>query len=162
MESPAIETVVLTSNYAWYLTAINPDGNPMVAAAHEGISVADEFRETLKRLAAADKRIVIVMPHTYDKVTFMAALRRGYALGATEQLVMPKQVQQDAITTMVQELSKSIEMDLIYPDIAFCDTQTCRFFDDDGDVHLSDGAHLTMKTGRVVLDQLPPGWHHKR
>lgn len=162
VESPAIETVVLTSNYAWYLTAINPNGKPMVSAADGGMSIPDEFRETLKRLAAAGKRIVIIMPHTYDKVPFMAALRRGYASGATQSLIMPKHVEQvDAITAMIEELSKSIEMDLIYPDTAFCDSKACHFFDEDGDVHLSDGAHLSMKTARKVLDQLPPGWHHK-
>lgn len=162
---PEVETVVITSNYLWYLTGRNAIDEPLVAPVKKDETFADEVRITLERLAAAGKRVFVVMPHSYDKVPFTAALRRAYALGNTASLTMPKPSLKtgiDAVTAVVEEQAPRLGIERVYPDRVMCEAERCRVFDEDGDVYLSDGSHLTSKTARKVLEQLPPGWFRRR
>jgi peptidoglycan/LPS O-acetylase OafA/YrhL len=162
LQEPAVQTVVLTSNYFWYLTAKNLTGGPILAATHTGANMVGEFQEMLERLAAADKRIIVVMPHPSDKQLFHRALRRAFVLGTTAALATPAPpAEPDALSAMIESLSLRISVDRIYPHLLMCDADKCRVFDADGDLYLSDGAHVTAKMARAILARFPQDWHRR-
>lgn len=136
-------------------------GTPILAATHQGASVADEFRHMLERLAAAGKRIVVVMPHPSDKDQFNAALRRAVVAGSTSDLTTPGQTNgPDAITAMIESLPSHIKIDRIYPDRMMCAAGACRLFDKAGNLYLSDGAHLAPKMADDIVATFQQGWQH--
>lgn len=161
LATPSVQTVVLTSNYFWYLTGKNEFGRPILAATDRRYDVPAEFRIMLDRLSAAGKHIVIVMPHPSDKAQFNFALRHAFVVGRTAALTIPRPIPvKDGITTMVEHLPPRYQVDRIYPDALMCDVQKCRVFDADGALFLSDGAHLTPKTAHQVVGRFPPDWVH--
>ena len=153
-----IHTVVLNSSYNWYQTARNLAGMPILAGTHPGRSAVMEFESMLETLAAAGKRVVVVMPHPDDKDRFNAALRRAYVEGTTADLTLPLP-EVDGITAMVERLATRLDIVRVYPHQLMCDARRCRVFDEQGDLYQSDGAHITSKMARRVVAQFPQDWH---
>jgi peptidoglycan/LPS O-acetylase OafA/YrhL len=157
LANQAISTVILTSSYTWYLDAKNAAGHPILVAAHSGTSVAEAFKAMLLQLAAARKRVVVVMPHPGDKDIFNSTLRRAFVTGTTHSLNLPGR-HMDSITAMIESLPAHVQIEKIYPHSMMCDIAKCRMFDESGGLYLSDGAHVTGKTARAIVEQFPQGW----
>jgi hypothetical protein len=160
VNDPSIHTVVLTSSYYWYMYARNQAGESILTTDDRGLAAADEFKAMLQRLDAAGKHLVVVMPHPADKELFFAAVRRAYALGDTSQLTMPESTATpDPITAMIEGLQTRTPIDRIYPHRMMCSLDNCRVFDRDGDLFLSDGAHVTAKMAHAIVAAFPPEWY---
>lgn len=117
-----------------------------------------EFETMLETLAAAGKRIVVVMPHPDDKDRFNTALRRAHVEGTTADLTLPPH-EIDAITAMVERLAARLDIVRVYPHELMCDAERCRVFDEQGDLYQSDGVHITSKMAQRVVERFPRDWH---
>jgi hypothetical protein len=166
-ETPSVEVVVLSSSFGQFLTPPNrvlraTDGELEESEASVTGAI-DAMRETVGKIHAAGKRVVVVAPPPKGKFDIGLCLERKHTgkltLGPYSNCsiaVTDYHEFRAEVITFITRLAREVDVDVIAFDDFLCSAQTCMTAVNDTFIYRDD-AHLSHDGSRLIAQQLNLG-----
>ncbi len=160
LSTKQVDTIYLNSAYNWYASASNLQGEAIALATESGEGyerVIEQLVITANMLNETGKRVIILMPH-FEPKSYKADVLAYNLLGNERALtydltrVLPPHKKLDDLLDLY---GLNANVGRLYVHHYICPKpETCQMVNDENDLYLSDGHHISKVAAEKVVPKL--------